>query len=109
MRIPAKSASCEAFFWPECSQVGEHSVYLVESGRSRPRASEWRGGIMAKDKGLRPGQTAPKSGQYQQIGPRGGEGKEVTVTLGEPMPPTPKLGMTYNLVDPTKNKSGQGK
>lgn len=37
---------------------------------------------MAKDKGLRPGQTAPKSGQYEQVGPRGGKGKEVTVTKG---------------------------
>jgi hypothetical protein len=64
---------------------------------------------MAKDKGLRPSQTAPKSGQYEQVGPRGGKGKEVTVTKGEPMPPAPKPGMTYNLTDATKNKSGQGK
>jgi len=63
---------------------------------------------MGKSKGLRPGQTAPKSGQYQQVGPRGGKGDEVTVTKGEPMPPTPKPGMTYNLVDATKNKSGRG-
>jgi len=59
-------------------------------------------------KSLKPGQTAPRSGQYQQLGPRGGEGKEVTVVRGEPLPPTPKRGMTYTLVDPTKNKSGRG-
>jgi YjzC-like protein len=64
---------------------------------------------MAKDKGLKPGQTAPASGQYVQVGPRGGHGHEVTVTKGEPMPPSPKPGMTYDLVDPSKNKSGQGK
>lgn len=57
---------------------------------------------------LKPGTIAPQSGQYQQIGPRGGKGKEVTVTKGEPLPPTPTSGMTYKLVDPTKNKSGQG-
>lgn len=62
---------------------------------------------MSKDKGLRPGQTAPKSGQYLQIGPRGGKGKEVTVVKNEPLPPTPQKGSTYDLVDATKNKSGK--
>ncbi len=62
---------------------------------------------MANHKELKPGQTAPKSGQYEQVGPRGGKGKEVTVTKGEPMPPTPSKGTTYKLVDPTKNKSGR--
>lgn len=60
-------------------------------------------------KPLKPGQPAPNSGQYQQRGPRGGPGKEVTSVKGEPLPPTPKRGMTYVLVDRTKNKSGQGK
>lgn len=64
---------------------------------------------MPKNKILKPGEIAPRSGQYQQIGPRGGQGKEVTVVRGEPMPPTPLKGMTYQLVDPTKNKSGSGK
>lgn len=58
-------------------------------------------------KQLKPGQTAPKSGQYQQIGPRGGKGHEVTVTKGEPLPPAPAKGMSYKLVDATKNKSGR--
>lgn len=57
---------------------------------------------------MKPGQPAPRSGQYQQVGPRGGAGKEVTVVKGEPLPPTPKPNMGYTLVDPTKNKSGQG-
>lgn len=58
-------------------------------------------------KGLTPGTKAPASGQYQQKGPRGGSGKEVTVVKGEPLPPTPTPGMKYDLVDPSKNKSGR--
>lgn len=55
--------------------------------------------------GLRPGQIAPRSGQYQQIGPRGGRGKEVNVVRGEPLPPTPNKGQTYILIDPVKEKT----
>jgi hypothetical protein len=62
---------------------------------------------MASQDPLRPGDKAPRSGQYQQIGPRGGKGKEVTSTKGERLPPGPK-GTTYKLADPTKNKSGRG-
>jgi hypothetical protein len=55
-------------------------------------------------KTLKPGQTAPRSGQYGIVGPRGGDtGKERTVTRGEPMPPTPKPGQQYKLNDPTKH------
>jgi hypothetical protein len=55
-------------------------------------------------KTLKPGETAPRSGQYEQVGPRGGStGNERTVTRGEPLPPTPKPGMGYRLVDPTKH------
>lgn len=55
--------------------------------------------------GLRPGQIAPRSGQYQQVGPRGGRGKEVTVAKGDPLPPTPRSGMTYNLKNSVKDKT----
>jgi transcriptional regulator with XRE-family HTH domain len=58
-----------------------------------------------KMKGLRPGQIAPHSGQYQQIGSRGGRGKEVTVVRGEPLPPTPNKGVTYILIGPVKGKT----
>ncbi len=59
-------------------------------------------------KPLKPGQTAPRSGQYGIVGTRGGDtAKERTVTRGEPLPPTPKAGQGYRLVDPTKNKSGR--
>lgn len=64
---------------------------------------------MAKGSGLKPGSKAPASGQYGINGPRGGEtGKEVTVVKGETLPPTPKPGQTYDIVDRTKNKSGRG-
>lgn len=59
-------------------------------------------------KTYKPGETAPRSGQYGIIGTRGGNtGQERTVTRGEPMPPTPKSGQTYKLNDATKNKSGR--
>lgn len=55
-------------------------------------------------KTYKPGQQAPRSGQYGIVGPRGGDiGKERTVTKGEPLPPTPKKGQIYKLNDPTKH------
>jgi hypothetical protein len=62
---------------------------------------------MSKKSGFRPGQHAPQSGQYQEIGPRGGKGSEVTSVKGEPLPPTQQAGSTYKLVDATKHKSGK--
>ena len=59
---------------------------------------------LKKFSGLKPGQSTPKSGQYQKIGPRGGKGAEVTSVKGEPLPPTSVPGTTYKLVDPTKHK-----
>lgn len=64
---------------------------------------------MAKNNGLRPGTPAPQSGQYQIRGVRGGRGPERTATKGEPLPPTPQKGQTYDLVDPSKNGAGTGK
>jgi len=57
-------------------------------------------------KPLKPGNKAPYSGQYEQIGPRGGVVKEVTVVKNEPLPPAPTKGTTYKIVDKTDNKSG---
>lgn len=57
-------------------------------------------------KTYRPGEKAPASGQYQIIGPRGGQGPERTVVRGEPLPPTPKSGQGYQITDRTKNKAG---
>jgi hypothetical protein len=55
-------------------------------------------------KSYRPGESTPKSGQYEIVGPRGGgTGKERTSVEGKPLPPTPKPGQQYILVDPTKH------
>lgn len=59
-------------------------------------------------KTYKPGQTAPRSGQYEIVGPRGGgTGHERTVVRGEPLPPTTKPGQGFQLVDPTKNGAGR--
>jgi hypothetical protein len=61
-------------------------------------------------KPLKPGQPAPRSGEYQIIGPRGGQTNvERTVVRGEPLPPTPSKGSGYLLSRPAKNGAGRGK
>lgn len=58
----------------------------------------------------KPGTTAPRSGQYREVGPNGGTpGREVTVPAGRPLPPTTRPNRGYVLSDPTDNKSGRGK
>lgn len=60
---------------------------------------------MSKPPLFKPGQTAPRSGQYEMTGPRGGGiGVERTVTKGEPLPPSRESGQRYKMVDPTKHK-----
>lgn len=55
-------------------------------------------------KTLKPGQKAPRSGQYEIIGSRGGRtGIERTVTRGEPLPPSLRSGQRYQLADATKH------
>jgi hypothetical protein len=59
---------------------------------------------MAKGKPLPPGTPAPRSGQYEVVGPRGGSrGREITATQGRPLPPVPR-GERMRLVDPTKHE-----
>lgn len=60
-------------------------------------------------KGMKPGQIAPESGLYQIRGPRGGHGDERTVVAGEPLPPTPTRGSTYDMKRPADNGSGERK
>lgn len=55
--------------------------------------------------GMRPGEKAPASGQYGIVNRSGNKtGVERTVTKGEPLPPSPKSGQTYVIVDRTKHK-----
>lgn len=64
----------------------------------------------AKAPTYKPGQKAPVSGQYGVIGPKGGKtGTEITVTKGETLPPTPKPGQGFVLVDKTKHESDKKK
>ncbi len=57
---------------------------------------------------LKPGEEAPRSGQYEIVGSRGGRtGDERTVVRGTTLPPTPQAGQRYVLVDPTKNGAGR--
>ncbi len=64
---------------------------------------------MAKKPNIqRPGQIAPKSGQYGVVGPKGGQtGTEITAVEGKPLPPTPKPRQGFILVDKTKHKDGK--
>lgn len=55
---------------------------------------------MVNKKCFKPGQRAEKSGQYLNTTTK----TEVTVTRGEPIPPTPGPGQCYVLTDPTKHK-----
>ena len=58
-----------------------------------------------KNKALKPGQVTPTSGQYGVVGPRGGKpNTEITAVEGKKLPPTPKPGQGYVLVDKTKHK-----
>lgn len=58
------------------------------------------------DELLSPGDITPTSGQYEIVGPRGGQrdGLEVNSTKGHPMPPTSESGLKFKLVDETKHK-----
>jgi hypothetical protein len=57
---------------------------------------------------LKPGERAPRSGEYEVIGPRGGDtGKEVTGVKGKVLPPTERPGETYRMHRPAHNKSGR--
>ena len=54
---------------------------------------------MAKTAPIKPGTPAPQSGQWKIPGSK----VEVTVVQDKPMPPTPKPGQGYVIVDPTKH------
>ena len=84
------------------------NAFGLRWSRSTTKAFKREGvtSIAKKPSGLKPGEIVPVSGLYQQIGPRGGKGSEVTSVKGEPLPPAPVKGTTYKLVEPAKHKSG---
>jgi hypothetical protein len=56
-----------------------------------------------------PGERAPVSGEFEIIGPRGGDtGQERTAIKGKTLPPTPKAGQKYVIHRPAHNGSGRG-
>ncbi len=57
---------------------------------------------------LPPGTPAPRSGIYEQVGPRGGRTNEqADSTRGKPLPPTDGPGRGWTLVTPAHHKSGK--
>jgi hypothetical protein len=81
-------------------------VWVLINDRYRPLRTTTRSPKHGKTSGFAPGQAAPQSGLYVQVGPRGGRGREVVVLKGEPFPPTTKPGSTYTLVDFKTYRSG---
>jgi len=55
---------------------------------------------------LRPGQRPTDSGQFKEVGPRGGKvnNLEITGIENKPLPPTSKPGNSWVQVDKTKHK-----
>jgi hypothetical protein len=54
---------------------------------------------------LPPGTPTPRSGIYEQVGPRGGRtGEQADSTRGHPLPPTEKPGVGWTLVQPAHHK-----
>lgn len=56
---------------------------------------------MNTKKTFKPGEIADVSGQYKNLQ----TGTEVTVVVGEPLPPTPSPNQKYVLADRTKHKT----
>jgi hypothetical protein len=57
---------------------------------------------------MKPGEPAPRSGEYEIRGVRGGHtGTERTVVRGEPLPPTPSSGQGYSLSRAAHNGAGR--
>ncbi|PNE12954.1 MAG: hypothetical protein CR217_00260 [Beijerinckiaceae bacterium] len=57
---------------------------------------------------LPPGTRAPRSGIYEQVGPRGGRTNEqADSTRGKPLPPTDVAGRNWTLVKPAHHKGDE--
>lgn len=62
---------------------------------------------MAARNTVKPGQIVPSSGQYREVGPRGGQSgeSESTMVRGDRVPPTSAPNRRWEEVDRTKHKS----
>jgi hypothetical protein len=59
-------------------------------------------------KAIPPGTRAPRSGIYEQLGPRGGmTGEQADSTRGKPLPPTDPSNKGWTLVKAARHKSGK--
>jgi len=59
-------------------------------------------------KALPPGTPTPRSGIYEQVGPRGGRTNEqADSTRGHPLPPTLPRNQGWRLVQPAHHKGGK--
>ena len=57
---------------------------------------------------LSPGTLAPRSGIYEQVGPRGGKtGEQADSTRGKPLPPTDRGNKGWTLVKAAHHRSGK--
>ena len=60
---------------------------------------------MAKTPRLPPGTPTPRSGIYEQVGPRGGRtGEQADSTRGKPLPPTDGPGRGWKLIQLAHHK-----
>lgn len=57
---------------------------------------------------VRPGEVIGRSGEYVEVGPRGGKHNEVTLVRGKTAPPTNTPKSHFALVRPAKNRAGKG-
>jgi len=89
---------------PEVTEEALDRAVVV--GRDGRRVPYRRKVEMLRDLCLTPGTKAPKSGQYEIVGPRGAPtGDERTVRKGEPLPPTPASGQRYRPASPGRRRS----
>jgi hypothetical protein len=57
---------------------------------------------------LSPGIRAPRSGIYEQVGPRGGRtGEQADSTRGKPLPPIDRGNKGWTLVKAARHRSGK--
>lgn len=70
--------------------------------------SRTKDGVLPRSKievRMPPGAATPRSGIYEQVGPRGGKtGTQAVSTSGNPLPPTNKPGHGWTLVKPTSKR-----